>query len=438
MISQARNLWIGVSALAFATSGAVALDRVLQADHMIDGVTGTLQGPVSILIHDDRISKVSAGRVAVPGAQTIDLGSVTLMPGLIDCHIHLNADLPGGQNALERDLTNNDIDRAFVDAVNARAMLMQGFTAARDLGGGDDTVALRGAIEAGHVVGPRLWTALEPLGPTGGHGDNAFGMDRALSNPSWQNGLVESVDQARFKVREHFRRGANVIKLMPSGGIASTGDNPNAQTMTDSEIREAVATAHGLGLKVAAHLYPPLAIKAAVEAGVDSVEHGSFADADTYRLMKAHGTYLVPTLSVFEIYYRAAKDHPETLRPGTAAKEIANDPIPKQHFPAAVKSGVKIAYGTDLGAGDHALEFDLMVQGGMSAGDAILSASSHAAELLGARSDIGSLEAGHMADIIAVPGDPLKDISLMHRVQFVMKGGIIYKRDDKPDISAFQ
>jgi imidazolonepropionase-like amidohydrolase len=197
-------------------------------------------------------------------------------------------------------------------------------------------------------------------------------------------------------VREHYRRGANVIKLMPSGGIASTGDNPHAQTMTDAEILEAVRTAMVLGLKVAAHfiLRSPFA-RRSMRASI-LVEHGSFADAEAYQAMKAHGTYLVPTLSVFDVYYAAARDHPEKLMIGTAQKELANDLFPKQHFPNAVKAGVKIAFGTDLGEGDHAMEFDLMVANGLPAGDAILAATSRAADLLGASEDIGSLAADAM------------------------------------------
>lgn len=416
-----------ISALLLASGTAQAQDIVIHAGHLIDGVTATLQGPSTILIRGERIVSVEAGYQTPAGASVIELRDATVLPGLIDCHVHLGQPLPGGENAVEAMVTHNEMDRAFIDASFARAMLEQGFTAARDLGGGDDTVAVRHAIDAGLIEGPRMWTALEPLGPTGGHGDQATGMDKALSDPEWGKGLVDSPDQARLRVREHYRRGANVIKLMPSGGIASTGDNPHAQTMTDAEILEAVRTAHGLGLKVAAHLYPAVAIRAAVNAGVDSVEHGSFADAEAYQAMKAHGTYLVPTLSVFDVYYAAARDHPEKLMIGTAQKELANDLFPKQHFPNAVKAGVKIAFGTDLGEGDHAMEFDLMVANGLPAGDAILAATSRAADLLGASEDIGSLRSGRYADIVAVPGNPLADISVMHRVAFVMKGGKVVR-----------
>ena len=239
-------------------------------------------------------------------------------------------------------------------------------------------------------------------------------------------------------MREHKRRGANVIKIMPSGGIASTGDDPRQQLMTDEEMRVAVETAHALGLKVAAHIYPAGAIEAAVRAGVDSVEHGSFATPQTFALMKAHGTYLVPTLTVFEIYYVAARDHPELLSPGTAPKELANDLLPKQNFPVAVKSGVAIAYGSDIGEGDHAQEFGLMISGGMSPLDAVFAATRNAADLLGAADRIGSIQPGRFADIVATPGDPLNDVTQFQHVSFVMKGGAVYRSGGQPTLAGAQ
>ncbi len=311
-------------------------------------------------------------------------------------------------------------------------MLQQGFTGARDLGGGDETVAVRNAIDGGKIPGPRLWVSLEPLGPTAGHGDARSGLDPKLSHPGWDNGLVDSADQARLRVREHKRRGADLIKIMPSGGIASTGDDPRAQLMTEEEMRTAVETAHALGMKVAAHLYPSGAIENAVRAGVDSVEHGSFATSETFALMKSHGTYLVPTLSVFDVFYAVARDHPELLAPGTAQKELANDLLPKANFPLAVKSGVKIAYGTDLGEGDHAMEFGLMIANGLSPMEAIFAATRNAADLLGAADRVGSIQPGRFADLVATDGDPLKDPTALERIQFVLKGGVVYRTGGVP------
>jgi imidazolonepropionase-like amidohydrolase len=300
------------------------------------------------------------------------------------------------------------------------------------LGGGDETLAVRSAIDAGKIAGPRLWLALEPLGPTAGHGDPRNGLDPGLSHPGWSRGIVDTPEQARIRVREHRGRGATVIKLMPSGGIGSTGDDPHQQLMTQDEMRVAVETAHSLGMKVAAHIYPADAIENAVRAGVDSVEHGSFATAQTFALMKAHGTYLVPTLSVYEIFYAAARDHPDLLAPGSAAKELANDLMPKRNLPLAVKSGVKIAYGTDLGEGDHSLEFGLLTGNGMTPVQALFAATRNAAELLGAADQIGSVQPGRFADLVATPNNPLDDPSQFKEVNFVMKGGLIYRRDGAP------
>lgn len=243
-------------------------------------------------------------------------------------------------------------------------------------------MALRNAITDGKVRGPRLRVSLEALESTAGHGDARYGMDPQLFHPGWDNSTVDSADQARARVREHKRRGADLIKIIPSGRIASSGDDPRQKLMTDDEIAPVITTAHSLGMKVAAHAYPPSAIDAAVRAGVDSIEHGSFATSASFALMKANGTFLVPTLTVFDVFYKVARDTPELLRLGTAAREMANVLLPKKKFPNVLKSGVRIVYGTDLGEGDHSTEFRLLIKGGMSPMDAILSATGNAADLL--------------------------------------------------------
>jgi imidazolonepropionase-like amidohydrolase len=414
-------------AASVACGAAEAKDFVIHAGTLLDGISATPRRQVSIIVHDDKIVSVESGYQRPSGAEVIDLSAQTVMPGFIDCHVHVSAKLPSRLNATEDRLTHNDIDRAFDAAVFVRKMLQQGFTTARDAGGGDETVALRDAIDAGKVPGPRLYVALEPLGPTAGHADPRNGLDAQLWRADWDNGRVDTPEEARQRVRDHKRRGANLIKLMPSGGIASTGDDPRQQLMTNEEMRVAVETAHNLGMKVAAHIYPAPAIENAVLAGVDSVEHGSFATAQTFALMKAHGTYLVPTLTVYELFYETARDHPELLTPGTAAKELQNDLLPKRNLPLAVRSGVKIAYGTDIGEGDHAMEFGLLVHNGMSPMQAVLAATSNAADLLGAADKVGSVQPGRYADIVAVPGDPLRDADQFEHVSFVMKGGVVYR-----------
>lgn len=411
---------------------ARAADIVIHAGALIDGISEAPRQQVSIVIHDDKIVSVDSGFTTPGGAQIVDLSSATVLPGFIDCHVHMSAMLPSRTNSTEYSVTHSDIDRAFDGAVFARQMLQQGFTSARDAGGGDETVALRDAIDAGKIPGPRLMVALEPLGPTAGHGDPRNGLDPRLTHPGWENGIVDTPEEARIRVREHRRRGADLIKLMPSGGIASTGDNPRQQLMTDEEMRVAVETAHSLGMKVAAHIYPASAIENAVRAGVDSVEHGSFATAQTFALMKAHGTYLVPTLTVYDIFYAAARDHPELLTPGTAPKELANDLLPKRNLPLAIKSGVRIAYGTDIGEGNHAMEFALLIANGMKPMEAVFAATRNAAELLGTSDRVGSVQPGRLADIVAVDADPLSNPQTLQQVRFVMKGGIVYRMNGHP------
>ncbi len=430
-----QKFFLGLLSVALFASSALARDLVVHAGMLLDGVSDAPRSKVSILIKDDRITAVEPGFVNPAGAEVIDLSGETVMPGFIDCHVHIASKLPSRSNATEDWLTHSALARAFDGAVFARAMLQEGFTGARDVGGGDDTVALRDAIKAGKVSGPRLWVSLEPLGPTAGHGDPRNGLDPGLSHPGWENGIVDTPEQARLRVREHRRRGADLIKIMPSGGIASTGDDPHQQLMTDDEMKAAVETAHSLGMKVAAHIYPAGAIEAAVRAGVDSVEHGSFATAQTFSLMKEHRTYLVPTLTVYEIFYRAARDHPELLTPGTAPKELANDLFPKKNFPLAVKAGVKIAYGTDIGEGDHTMEFGLLIAGGLTPMKALFAATRDAADLVGAADRVGSIQPGRYADLVATTGNPLDDPAKFSKVDFVMKGGVVYRQGGHPTVA---
>jgi imidazolonepropionase-like amidohydrolase len=415
-----------------AAPAALAQDTVIHAGTLLDGTGAPARHQVSIVVHDGRISAVEPGYSTPAGASVVDLSTSTVMPGFIDCHVHVSARLPGRANAIQDWLTHSDLDRAFDGAVFSAAMLQQGFTSARDLGGGAETVALRNAIDAGKVPGPRLWVALEPLGPTAGHGDPRYGLDAGLDHAGWDNGIVDTPEQARFRVREHKRRGADLIKVMPSGGIASTGDDPRQQLMTNEELAAVVQAAHALGMKVAAHIYPAAAIENAVRAGVDSVEHGSFATAQTFALMKEHDTYLVPTLSVFDLYYDIAMKQPELLAPGTAAKEIEYDLLPKRNLALAVRSGVRIAFGTDIGEGDHSLEFALLIANGMAPAAALEAATRNAAELIGAADRIGTIQPGRYADLVATAKDPLADPAQFGHVEFVMKGGVVYREHGVP------
>lgn len=411
---------------------AAAGDIVIHAGHLIDGVSKAPRSQVSIVIHDDRITAVQAGFVSPKDAEVIDLSKSTVLPGLIDCHVHITSQFDGG-NPIAEEVTETRFDSAVKATAYARATLLAGFTSVRDVGADTDVVvALKKQIAAGAVPGPRMWVSGAALGPTGGHTDQSTGLNPELSDSTWAQNIIDGPEEARKAVREHKKLGADLIKIMPSGGVLSVDDDPRRKLMTDDEIRAVVDTAHSLGLKVAAHAHGKAAIDAAVRLGVDSIEHGSFADRESYKLMKEHGTYLVPTLLVAQTVYDVAKAHPEQLNPSSAQKALAVAPRVRKNLHDAYEAGVKIAFGTDQALAPHgrnAKEFVLMVQAGMSPMDAIVAATGSAADLIGSAQDIGSVQQGRYADLVAVAGDPLSDITELERVQFVMKGGVIYKEN---------
>jgi imidazolonepropionase-like amidohydrolase len=426
---------IGVLLGMIGTS-ACAKDQVIHAGHLLDGVSKSPRNRVSILIHDDRITGIEAGYLSPAGAEVINLSNATVLPGLVDSHVHITRDFDGGSPIVGM-VTRTGYDRAYITVGAARHALDAGFTSIRDLGSDTNlVVAMRKAIKAGRISGPRMWVTGWPLGPTGGHGDAINGLDPELDHPHWQENLIDSPETARRAVRALHRDGVDLIKIMPSGGVLSIGDNPDLKLMADDEIKAVIDTAHSLGLKVAAHAHGKIAIDRTVVLGVDSIEHGSFADAESYKLMKSHGTYLVPTLLIADVSMKVAKVHPEQLNPSSAAKALKVAPMLMKNFGDAYRAGVKIAFGTDEGplapSGDNAKEFALMVTAGMTPVDAILAATAGGADLIGDSADIGSVQTGRYADIIAVAGDPLTDITELERVQFVMKGGVVYKAGGKP------
>lgn len=421
--------------IATAVTPALAKDQVIHAGRLIDGVSTKARENVSILIRDDRIVGIENGFAVPAGAEVIDLRQATVLPGLIDTHVHISFEFTGGNPVAER-VTRTAVDDALRATNFARRTLDAGFTSVRDVSGDTATVVgLKRAIANGIIAGPRLWVAGTALGPTGGHSDPRNGLDQELGHPHWADSVIDGPDEAAKAVRRLHREGADLVKIMPSGGVLSIGDDPNHQLMSDAEIKAVVDAAHALGMKVAAHAHGKTAIDNAARLGVDSIEHGSFGDADTYKVMKSHGTYLVPTLLVADTVMQIAKARPDALPPSSAKKALEVGPITISNLNAAYKAGVKIAFGTDQALSPHgqnAKEFALMVKAGMAPIDAIIAATSNAADLLGASADVGSIRPGRYADIIAVSGDPLTDVGALETVTFVMKGGSVVKAPGSP------
>ncbi len=405
-----------------------AQKKVIHAGRLIDGTSTVIRERVSILIEGDRIADVQDGFLKPAGAEVIDLSRGTVMPGLIDSHTHITGE--GTADAIVRAVTLSAVDAAVRSTVYARRTLEAGFTTIRNVGadGGAD-VALKKAINEGFVPGPRIWTARQTLSITGGHGDQG-GLRHDLSpSPTWEQGIVDSPEEAAKAVRYQHKYGADLIKFTATGGVLSIGDSGDLQQFDDAEMKAIVTTAHMLGMKVAAHAHGKRGIEAAIRAGVDSIEHGTYLDAETIGVFKKHGAYLVPTVIAGKTVEEMAKK-PGALHPTVREKAAKIGPLMQAAFGRAWKGGVKIAFGTDSGVsvhGENAREFGYMVEAGMPAIEAILSATRNAADLLGAAGDIGSVQKGRFADVIAVDGDPTRDITEMQRVRFVMKGGVVYK-----------
>jgi imidazolonepropionase-like amidohydrolase len=428
------RLLAGAALAAILAGGATATeakDLAIHAGRLIDGTGAAPREKVTIRIHDERITGIEAGFTAPKGAEVIDLSASTVLPGLIDDHVHITQSYHPG-DPIHSAMTRTNYDDE-IDAINnARQTLMAGFTSIRDVGGETGVVvALKKAIKAGVTPGPRMWVAGTPLGPTGGHGDAADGLDPELEHPGWTANLIDSPETARRTVRRLRREGVDLIKIMPSGGVMSIGDDPKLQLMEDDEIKAVIETAHSLGMKVAAHAHGKQAIDHTLALGVDSIEHGTYADAESYKLFKAHGAYFVPTMLVGSKVYEHAKAHPEDLNPSTVQKTMTVVPYMLQNMHNAYAAGVKIAFGTDTfgmsNHGENAQEFKLLVGAGMPPMEAIKAATWNAADLIGDTADIGSVQPGRYADLIAVDADPLKDVTVLEHVAFVMKGGSVYK-----------
>ena len=411
-----------------APAGAATL---VHAGSLIDGVGDMPRAEVTLVIEDGRIAEIRSG-FAEPGLgdELIDLSGMTVLPGLMDMHVHLTGEL-SRRSYLER-VQFESADQAVRAVAYARTTLMAGFTTVRNPGDdGKATVALRKAIEAGLVPGPRIFTAGKSLATTGGHADPTNGLNSRLrGDPGPADGVVNGPADAAKAVRQRYKEGADFIKITATGGVLSVAKSGQNPQFTMAELEAIIATANDYGFHVAAHAHGTEGMKRAVLAGVRSIEHGTYMTDEVMELMKQHGTFYVPTiLAGVTVAERAEIDgyFPDLVRP----KAAAIGPVIQDTFARAWAAGVKIAFGTDCGVGPHgdnAKELALMVAGGMPAMEAIQSATRVTAELLEIENEVGTLEAGKLADLIAVDGDPLADITELESVDFVMREGVVYKR----------
>ncbi len=390
-------------------------------------VTGDPQTSVTIVVTGNKITRIEKGYSTAPvGAVTINLKDKTVMPGLIDCHVHL--EFEQSRTSYSERFTLNNADIAFRAAVYARRTLEAGFTTVRDLGGTGVNIALRNAVNQGLTPGPRILTAGHIVSITGGHGDATTGARWDLFDPppGPDDGIADGPDACRTAVRTQIKHGADLIKVTATGGVLSLARDGRLPHYAEDELTTIVQTAHDLGVEVAAHAHGDEGIQRAVKAGVTSIEHGTFMSETTMELMKQHGTWYVPTLTAGWAVTDSARNAPGFFPEVVRVKALDIGSKIQGTLSTAYKKGVKIAFGTDAGVfphGKNALEFRFMAAAGMNNTDILRSATIDAATLLHLNDKIGSLEAGKLADLIAVEGNPLDDIQAMQKIVFVMKDG---------------
>src|SRR5213083_3044261 len=408
----------------------------LKAARLFDGKSNALVQNAVVIVQGDKIVDAGSNLPIPSGAQMIDLGDATLAPGFMDAHTHLTADFSGNYNERRLEQLDLNVSEQAIRAVGyARTTVEAGFTTVRDVGSRFVSsrefvdVALRNAINKGVIVGPRMLVATKGIGATGGHFDPTGGFRDFLfgREPDYTDGIANGPDEVRKAVRFEVKNGADVIKAAVSGGVLSLADEVDTPQLTPAEMAALVDESHRLRKKVAVHCHGEQAAREAIEAGVDSIEHGSFMKQETLRLMKQKRTFLTPTLMATEYILSKIDSYPPALQ----AKARAAGAARSEMFRNAVKMGVKIAFGTDAAVfphGQNAKEFKLMVDLSMKPIDALKSATANDAELLGIGQKVGTLEKGKLADVIAMPGDPTSDITATERVLFVMKEGKIIRR----------
>lgn len=425
-----QSLLATVIALAFSPAVALADLVAVTAARLVDVESGALRENAVVVVDGERIVDVRTDGQVPAGAQRIDLGDVTLLPGLIDCHVHIDGQ--SGDFYTEA-FRRSPIDNAVKSHIYARRTLLAGFTTVRNVGSAEFIdVALRNAINRGEVQGPRILASGVALGATGGHADGGTGFSPYMHFSGF-SGIADGVDAIRAKVRFDVKYGADVIKFMASAGVLSEEESVGEPQYSQEEMNALVDEAHRWHRKVAAHAHGTEAIKMAVRAGVDSIEHGSFLDDEAIALMKKHGTWLVADIynDDYILSEFARLKYPQSM----IEKERKVGRTQRESFRNAVKAGVKIAYGTDAGVyphGDNAKQFVKMTEWGQTPTQALQSATVRAAELLGRGDQIGALRNGLYADLVAVPGNPLQDIAVMERVSFVMKAGKVEKTAASP------
>lgn len=416
---------------------ATAATLVIDCDHLFDSAGGKLLGPRHVVIDGDRIVAVAEDEKGVENAIAAtpdariglrkDAHGMTCVPGLIDAHVHLTH-APSPKRVLEQ-FQMNPADYALRGAAAARITLLAGFTTVRNLHDDhNESIALRGAVEKGWIIGPRILSVGHAIGSTGGHVDPTDGWSQEIAgDPGPMEGVINSVDDARKAVRQRYKDGADGIKIVPSGGVLDLSRSGDNAQMTLDEIKALVETAHDYGFLVAAHAHGKEALRRSILGGVDSIEHGTYLDAELFELMKKHGTWLCPTISAGKFVAEHAKIpgyFPDPIVP----KALAIGPQIQGTAGAAYKAGVKMLFGTDAGVyphGENAREFQFMVEAGIPAAVALQSATSRSAEAL-RLPDRGVIAPGKLADVALVEGDPLADITAMQRVRGVVKGGVLY------------
>jgi imidazolonepropionase-like amidohydrolase len=429
------RLALAVAVLLVPLAGRTAPPAVvvIRAARLFDGRSGELVTPGVVVIREGRIEAAGRGAGVPAGAEVIDLGDATLLPGFIDAHTHITFEAHDDFRQDQLDRLKKSIPELTLESTEyARRTLLAGFTTVRNLGAAwQIDIGLRNAIKAGKVVGPRMLTAGKAIGATGGHCDSTNGFAPGVLDPGHYDGVADGAEAMRAMVRRQLKLGADLIKVCATGGVLSEGDEVDSPQLTQAELDALVDEAHALRKRAAVHAHGALGAKRAIRAGIDSVEHGSFLDDEALDMMKARGTYLVPTLLALEGIQERIRSGAK-LPPWLVAKANAASEAILGTFRRALARGIKIGFGTDAGVyphGRNAEEFHLMVDQGMKPADALRAATSVDAELLGVSDRLGTLERSKLADVVAVPGDPLRDIRQTERVFFVMKDGVVFRND---------